>query len=237
MNPCRDFLRASIALGAVLMASGCEKKEDRLVGNWVVGRQTLDIKADGQFSFRKDGTEQTGTWQHYGTDVVFTTNRQDMTCSTRTSFENQLMLGNSINDGNGCNFASPYWRFDLPAEKRASALIAFDCKTQGQKVDTMPYTEAFRIEADKHDEIACFGKTSADCQLVWSASLVDPDYFSMFVTWGNGTGSMFEVRKGNGTEQLQLLQSSSNSCETNSGLASCTFSSTTLVGTCERATP
>ncbi|WP_105401407.1 hypothetical protein [Neorhizobium sp. T7_12] len=227
-----------LAMAACLLLSGCEQKDDRLIGKWVDGSRTLEFKKDGQFTVRKNGTDQTGTWQRYGQDVNLTLAGEEATCGVRQSYKNQLMLI-TTNEFvfQACKFPSAYWRVDLPAEKRAASLVAFNCQTKGQTLGRMPYTPEFRIEADKNDKLACFGKTGSGCQMVWFSTIATDDLFSMSVFWGDGTADDFSVRGGSETGKLELRQSSSNKCRVNGGMESCEFSSYTSVGTCEKAAP
>ncbi len=223
---------------SLLLLSGCEQKDDRLIGKWAVGSRTLEFKKDGQFAVRENRTEQTGTWQRYGRDIYLTLAGEETICVVREGYKNQLMLiTRSEFDPQACKFPSPYWRVDLPADKRAASLVAFNCQTKGQTLGRMPYTPEFRIEADKNDKLACFGKTGTGCQLVWFGTIVADNSFSMSVFWGNGTGEMFDVMKAGDSGKLELKQASSNKCRVNGGMESCEFSSYTSVGTCEKATP
>uniref|UniRef100_UPI003100F602 hypothetical protein n=1 Tax=Neorhizobium sp. EC2-8 TaxID=3129230 RepID=UPI003100F602 len=202
------------------------------------GGRTLEFKKDGQFTVQEDGKKQTGTWQRYGRDINLTLAGEETICGVGEGYENQLMLiTRNKFDPQACKLNSPYWRVDLPADKRAASLVAFNCQTKGQTLGRMPYTREFRIDADKNDKLACFGKTGTGCQMVWSATLVTEDRFSMTVFWGNGTGDMFDVTKAGDSGKLELRQSSSTSCGTAAGMASCIFSSYTSVGTCEKVAP
>ncbi|UIY30988.1 hypothetical protein LZK73_11935 [Neorhizobium galegae] len=169
---------------AMLLLSGCDQKDDRLLGKWVVAGRTLEFKKDGQFTVQEDGKNQTGTWERYGRDINLTLAGEETTCGVGEGYENQLMLiTRNKFDPQACKLNSPYWRVDLPADKRAASLVAFNCQTKGQTLDRMSYTREFRIEADKNDKLSCFGKTGTGCQMVWSATLVTEDRFSMTVFW------------------------------------------------------